>query len=806
MKPLWTPTAAPAPPDGACAPSTALGQARQSVQALAQGQWQHAHQGLVATARQLAARARWLEADLQRRHQVLSDRFMLQAQRLQPSAPELAAAALAAVPSRVLHPWALHTAHPLAPPDVPIDAPNHAANDAPDDGPRHLDQVVGADAIKRLFRARFIHPLQDPARAALYKQRGAGGVLLYGPPGTGKTFIVRALARELAIPVYAVSPAEMLSKWLGESEKHLASLFAQARQHPAALIFVDEIDALAPSRDSSGDNGGPMQRLLTQLLTELDGFARPTGCLLFVGATNRPWALDSALLRPGRLDAVAYLGLPSAATRAQLLRHHLQGVPQPAGLDWAQAAAALQGCSAAETVACASQAARLAFEDAVRTGRNRPVSMADLLAAAQTTHPAATPELLARYAAFAKARGLPAPEDDGDGDGDGGSNGGGNKPAAGGAGSPNAPDAATPCANTIATALLPPVTRLGFEPFRFVKARDLDIQVEALPFMCYALQHAGIAPIRQLTVVNNGVGESQNLLVEVALAPAEYGEPWRANIARLAPGGQWQSGPISLPLRLERLRVVAEKERAHLRISVRDKDEVLLARTEELPVLAYNEWVYLPKFLALAAAYVQPNSPALHPVVQAAASRLQAATGSTAFAGYQTGGRDQVGHMLQALHDTLAQDQALAYINPPPSFEVSGQKICLVADTLARGRGTCLDLAILQAALWEHVGLHPLLVLVPGHAFVACWADERQALGPVVVLRPGEGGRAAKDIEQALNDGALRVFNSVEITQGQSLLDAEQKGLAILRQTLHQGAQVQFIDIGACRGQVTPLP
>jgi AAA+ superfamily predicted ATPase len=775
-----------------------LGQAHETSRALDLGLLQHAHAGLVSTARQLAARARWLDGDVQQRHLDLAERFRQQALRLRASA--VAAGFTHPLPSAApATTWPFPAGTPASTPSCPLELPRPSGPEPspaglpvapsapevptplPPQGPSNLDEVTGAERVKRLFKSRFVHPLSDPARAALYKQRGAGGVLLYGPPGTGKTYIVRALARELKVPVFAISPSQILSKWFGESEKQLSALFEQARQHPAALIFVDEIDALAPSRDSLGDNGGPMQRMLTQLLTELDGFARQRGCLLFVGATNRPWALDAALLRPGRFDAIAYLGLPSAATRATLLRQHLQGVPQQGALDWARAGQALQGCSAAETVACAGQAARLAFEDAVRTGRNRPVTTADLMAAAQTVHRIATPAMLKRYADFAHDHGLPPPEDDDD---------------------PHSAPAAALAPAVVQQA----VQSQAFEPVRFVQARDLAIEVETLPFMCYALQHAGIAPIRQLTIVNQGAEESQNLLVEVALVPDEYGESWRTNIAELPAGQRWQSGPISLPLRLKRLRAVNEKERAHLRITVRDKDEVLLARVEELPVLAYNEWVYLPQFLELAAAYIQPNSPALHPVVRAAAKRLQAATASAAFSGYQSGKRAHVDQMLQALHGALAHDMQLAYINPPPSFETSGQKVRLVADTLVQGRGTCLDLAILQAALWEHVGLHPLLVLVPGHALLACWMEDRAALQPVVTLGAGVKKAAAKDLEKALADGALRVFNSVEVTAETSLAQAERNGQAIVRDVLAKGGAVCFVDVHASRGSVTPLP
>lgn len=349
-------------------------------------------------------------------------------------------------------------------------------------------------------------------------------------------------------------------------------------------------------------------------------------------------------------------------------------------------------------------------------------------------------------------------------------------------------------------------SRTGFQPFRFVQARDLALEVDSLPFCCYALQHAGVAPVQQITVTNQGAEDSQNLQVEVMLIPDDYGNAWTTNIPQLAPGGTWHSGPIKLPLRLERLRAVLEKEHAQLRVTVRDRDEVLATQTADLPLLAYNEWVYLPQFLELAAAFVQPNDSSLHPVVQAAAQHLNQATGSSAFSGYQQQSRTAVMHQLRALHQALIADFPLDYINPPPSFELTGQKVRLVADTLNQRRGTCLDLAVLQAALWEHVGLHPMLVLVPGHALLACWQDPVAQRAPSVTLKAGRGGPEASALEAALNSGALQLFNSVEVASAQSLDDAQAAGNHVVHQALQGKDTVQFIDIAACRAEVTPLP
>lgn len=812
---------------------------QRATSAIERGDLALAQQRLDEVARRLAARAAWLEDDLRARHEALASRFAQHACNLRHRmAHAVAVPVPQALPPPVSAPGAewrsgLRPVPPVPPvptvppaPSAPSAPPTPATPSTPSGEP--LSNTVCAEPLRQLLMNRFVLPLRHPQQAARYRQRAGGGLLLFGPPGTGKTHLVRALARELAVPVFSLSPAEVLSKWLGESEKHLAEVFAQARREPAALVFVDEIDVLAPSREAAkADAGGPLQRLMAQLLTELDGFAPNVGQLLFVGATNRPWALDEALLRPGRFDAMAWVGLPDAAARAALLQQALRGVPLAAGQPWAEAAQALAGRSVAQTLACAQLAARRAFERAIKQGGKQPVELADLLHAAAATSAWDAEAEGAAFGAFAQRHALPWPpagEAPDPGADPGPDAGAGLAPDDTSAPmptpTPTPPKHPAPLATLIDSAPTafspqPWPAATAFEPLRFVKARDLHLEVDTLPFVSYALQHAGIAAVQQVSLSNQGAEASQNLLVEVTLLPSELSEPWSTTLAELPAGQVWQSGPLALPLRLQRLRAVQEKEQAHLRITVRDRDEVLLARTESLPILAYNEWVYLPKFLQLAAAYVQPNSPALHPVIQAAAQRLAAATGSSAFAGYQVGGTARVLQMLSALHDTLAQDLGLNYINPPPSFEQSGQKVRLVADTLAQGRGTCLDLALLQCALWEHIGLHPLLLLAPGHALMACWmaADGgvekggRQPERPsTLTLQPGRGGQAARALQEALNQGRLRVFNSVEVAHGQDLQAAEAQGLQTVRATLQAGHAVQCIDIEACRASVTPLP
>lgn len=723
-----------------------LAQVRAGAEALSKRQHSLAQQHFLAAAEGLCLLARRSEGDLRRRQVDLASRLYLQATQLAPGAlPELALLA------------------------------DHAGAEMPADPalPRLAD-VVGNVEAKAIFRSRYIYPLQHPELARAYRQTGAGGTLMFGPPGTGKTLLARALAGELNAPVFVIRPADILSKWLGDAEKHLAEVFATARRHDKALMFWDEIDALAPSRDQA-ENNKALQRLLTQLLTELDGFQQSAGRLMFLAATNRPWDVDIALLRSGRFDSLAYVGLPDAPTREAMLEMELKGIPLAKAIDLGRIARQADYFSGAEMRTLAQQAARLAFHASVEHGQALPVRQATLEQALWTTHRMATPELLARYEAFRRKH---APDTD----------------------RPPQDKEAQPSAKPKASA-----EPVEFDPLRQVHARDLAIEIELLPFICYALQHVGIPPIRRLAVHNRGQEESQNLVVEVALTPDDFGTPWVGNIAELQAGETWRKTDIALPLKLDRLRAVQEKERAHVRVTVRDRDEVLYADTREIPVLAYNEWLFLPEFLEFTAAFVQPNAPALHPVIEKAADRLEKITGRRAFSGYQNGA-EHVRHMLAALHDTLAMDLELDYINPPPSFEGTGQKVRLVADTLAQGRGTCFDLAILQAALWEHVGLHPCLVLIPGHAFMACWMESwpnEQSEPPPVTQFDGVN---AGQLHRLVDSGRLLPVNSVEITSRHPLEAAVQAARRILEQTLAKGGVVGLIDLRAARRKVTPLP
>lgn len=213
---------------------------------------------------------------------------------------------------------------------------------------------------KRLLTESVIWPLTYPETFERLGVPAPHGALLYGPPGCGKTFLVKALAAEAAANFLSIRGAELLSKWVGESERGVRELFRRARSAAPAVIFFDEIDALAPQRGS--DQNGTTDRVVAQLLTELDGIESLRDVYV-LAATNRPELIDTALLRPGRLDALIYVPPPDADARCAILRTVARRMPIADGVDLDALARAAQGYSAADLQSLAREAAMTAMRE-----------------------------------------------------------------------------------------------------------------------------------------------------------------------------------------------------------------------------------------------------------------------------------------------------------------------------------------------------------------------------------------------------------------------------------------------------------
>ena len=180
-----------------------------------------------------------------------------------------------------------------------------------------LDDVAGMDDVKKQIRLRMIEPVKNPELAEKYGLQKGGGVMLYGPPGTGKTFIAKAVAGELDLPFYSVTAADIFSKNVGESEQNIRNIFADAGKNPMSVIFFDEMETVFSNR--SNDIHEVTQKVISLILQELDGINQHKNPILLIGATNTPWKVDEAFLRPGRFDILAFVGLPESEARKKIL-------------------------------------------------------------------------------------------------------------------------------------------------------------------------------------------------------------------------------------------------------------------------------------------------------------------------------------------------------------------------------------------------------------------------------------------------------------------------------------------------------
>lgn len=262
-----------------------------------------------------------------------------------------------------------------------------------------LDDVGDMVEVKQALTEAVLWPLRYPDSFARLGVDAPRGVLLYGPPGGGKTFLLRALAGTGNLNVFAVKGAELLDKYVGESERAVRELFRRAAEAAPSLLFLDEVDALAPRRGGSTDSG-VADRVVAALLTELDG-ATPLREVVVVGATNRPELVDPALLRPGRLERLVYVPPPDAAAREDILRASGRNIPLADDVDLPALAAELEGYSAADCTAVLREAALTAMRESLEAAE---VTAAHLASARASVGPSLDPVQVAELQAYADRR------------------------------------------------------------------------------------------------------------------------------------------------------------------------------------------------------------------------------------------------------------------------------------------------------------------------------------------------------------------------------------------------------------------
>jgi len=231
--------------------------------------------------------------------------------------------------------------------------------------------VGGLEGVKRELQELVQYPVMHPEKFLKFGMSPSRGVLFYGPPGCGKTLLAKAIANECQANFVSIKGPELLTMWFGESESNVRDVFEKARSAAPCVLFFDELDSIAKARGGSGgDGGGAADRVINQVLTEMDGMGAKKNVFI-IGATNRPDIIDSAILRPGRLDQLIYIPLPDEKSRAQILKACLRKSPIHRDVDLEYLARSTKGFSGADLTEICQRACKLAIRQAIETDIKR---------------------------------------------------------------------------------------------------------------------------------------------------------------------------------------------------------------------------------------------------------------------------------------------------------------------------------------------------------------------------------------------------------------------------------------------------
>ena len=227
------------------------------------------------------------------------------------------------------------------------------------------DDIGGLEDVKKNLQELILYPIEHPDKFHKFGMMPSKGVLFYGPPGCGKTLLAKAVAHECSSNFVSIKGPELLTMWFGESEANVREVFDKARAAAPCVLFFDELDSVGTARGSSqGDAGGAGDRVLNQLLTEMDGVGAKKN-LFFIGATNRPDILDEALIRPGRLDQLIYIPLPDKPSRVSVLKAVLRKSPVAQNISMEFLGSLTEGFTGADITELCQRATKAAIRESI---------------------------------------------------------------------------------------------------------------------------------------------------------------------------------------------------------------------------------------------------------------------------------------------------------------------------------------------------------------------------------------------------------------------------------------------------------
>merc|ERR1719498_1761383 len=233
------------------------------------------------------------------------------------------------------------------------------------------EDIGGLEDVKKQLIEMVQWPFEHPEIFLKYGQKPSRGVLFFGPPGCGKTLMAKAIATESVANFISVKGPELLTMWFGESEANVREVFDKARSAAPCILFFDELDSIAKARGGSlGDAGGAGDRVMNQLLTEMDGVTAQK-MVFFIGATNRPDIIDPALMRPGRLDSLMYIGLPDFEARIGIFKANLRKSPVDPSVDYEYLADRTEGYSGADIASLCKNACKAAIRTHIHEERKK---------------------------------------------------------------------------------------------------------------------------------------------------------------------------------------------------------------------------------------------------------------------------------------------------------------------------------------------------------------------------------------------------------------------------------------------------